>query len=100
VALNCVLDVDRDDFACHHGMADGWPTKLCAGYLAARSAPWETVKSIMFDLQAELASMGGPDEVRTAYDAWWSTVDPDRALDVYQLARLFERRRSRIEERT
>lgn len=90
-ALNCVLGIDSDAFACHHGMKEGWPTKLCSGYEAACAAPFEAVRTIMSDLCAELDGFTGPDTVRADYDAWWREADPEGRLDVYQLGRLFQK---------
>lgn len=92
VALDCVLGIDLDRFACHHGMKDGQPGKLCVGYIAARLAPWSFTKEVLATLAKEIAGIGdGPDEVRAAFDAWLSKVDPKREKDDYQLAREFSR---------
>ncbi len=92
MALNCVLGIEKDAFACHHGMSDGEPTRLCAGYLAARAAPFEIVRAIMADLSTEIDGFAGPDTIRADFDAWWAGVDPERTMDWYALARLFEKR--------
>ena len=90
-ALHCTIGTDPDDFACHHGMKDGEPTKLCVGYLIARTAPWETVKAVIAGLNTGLNSVDGPDEIRAKFDAWISEVDPDGAIDDYARARLYLR---------
>lgn len=64
VALNCVLGIDEDPFACHHGMKDGEPTKLCAGYMAAKLASYEFVRTTLIHLNERLDAMAGPDEIR------------------------------------
>ena len=88
VALNCVLRIDTDRFACHHGMKDGEPRRLCAGYIAAMLAPYSQVKEILAAFHKELADIEKqPDHVRAAFDKWLSLADPDRNLDVYQAAR-------------
>lgn len=88
VALNCVLRIDTDRFACHHGMKDGDPQRICAGYIAAMLAPFSQVKEILSAFNDELATIEGqPDDVRAAFDAWLSLADPDRRMDVYQAAR-------------
>lgn len=92
LALNCVLNVDPDDFACHHGMKDGEPTKLCAGYLASRVAPFRAVKGAIEALNNALAAQSGPDDVRAEFDAWWDEIDPQRTMDAYQLGRAWLRR--------
>lgn len=88
VALNCTLGIDPDRFACHHGMKDGTPTKLCVGWIAARLAPWSKVRELVSMLNEELAK-GDPevDEIRAGFDAWLHRVDPHGELDVYQVAR-------------
>lgn len=92
-ALHCALGSDPDPFGCHHGMADGQPTKLCAGYEAARRASFEDVRAIMERLKKRMDAMSGPDEVRIAYDVWAEQADPSHALNDYQLARLYEKQR-------
>lgn len=89
LALNCVLGVDPDDFACHHGMKDGQPTKLCAGYLAAKEAAYDDVIIIVQRVGEQLAEQSGPDEVREAFDVWWNDVDPSRVMDNYELGRAY-----------
>lgn len=88
-ALNCVLDIDTEDFACHHGMKDGRPTKLCAGYVTARLAPFQFTTDALAALVEKLKSVedSGPDEVRETFDAWLSSADPAGVMDVYQQAR-------------
>lgn len=89
VALNCVLKIDTDRFACHHSMKNGDPQRLCYGYVAAMLAPFSHVKEILAAFHEELAEIedGGPDEVRAAFDAWLKLADPERLMDVYQAAR-------------
>lgn len=96
LALNCVLGIDKDRFACHHGMKDGHPAKICVGYIAARLAPWSFTKEVLLAMQAELDRIDGShDEVRAAFDVWWGDADPKRELDVYQQARAFALRSQR-----
>lgn len=94
IALNCVLGVDKDRFACHHGMKDGEPKKLCVGYLAARLAPFSLVTQAMAALHADLGSFGDgdADPVREAFDAWLTEIDPESKMDVYQAARAWAKR--------
>lgn len=93
LALNCMLGIDKDRFACHHGMKNGEPSKICVGYIAARCAPWSFTKEVLIAMQAELDKIdGSPDEVRAAFDAWWGEADPQKELDVYQQARAFASR--------
>ncbi|SFL99921.1 hypothetical protein SAMN03159423_4812 [Bradyrhizobium sp. NFR13] len=88
VALNIVLRIDTDRFACHHGLKEGEPQKLCSGYVAAMLAPFGNVREILAAFHAELATVGEqPDDVRAAFDAWLNRADPERRLDVYQAAR-------------
>jgi hypothetical protein len=91
VALNTILGIDTDDFACHHGMEDGEPTRLCAGYIAALLAPFSVTKEALIKLGSRLDDSSGPDEVRAAFDAWLAEVDPDGKMDVYQLGRAYAR---------
>jgi len=92
-ALNCVLGVDPDEFACHHGMKEGQPVRYCAGYVAARRAPFPVIKAALSIAMGKLAAASGSDEVREAFDAWLAEVDPDNRMDDYQRARLYERAR-------
>ena len=92
VALNCVLGVDRDRFACHHGMEDGQPKKICVGYIAARIAPFSSVKEVMALLHSEMGEGDADDPVRAAFDAWLQEIDPEGKMDVYQVARAYQRR--------
>lgn len=87
VAFNCAIGIDKDDFACHHGMKDGEPQKLCAGYIAAKNAPFDAVKAETFRLLESLDNIGDGDGVRGAFDAWAARVDPDYKMDVYELGR-------------
>lgn len=95
LALDCLSGVDASSrFACHHGIdAEGEATRRCAGYEAALHAPrsFTTEKLIECFNQLE-AGWDGPDLIRADFDAWWKTVDPDRTMDVYQLARLYQAR--------
>jgi hypothetical protein len=91
MALNCVLGIDPAQFACHHGMKEGNPTKLCVGYLASLLAPFEVTKAVLLELTKRLDAQGGPDDVRAAFDAWFAEVDPAGEMDVYKVARLFSR---------
>jgi hypothetical protein len=94
IALNCTLGVDKDRFACHHGMRNGEPSKLCIGYLAAREAPFSLVKQIMQAFAKDLATISDDsDQVRSAFDVWAREVDPDGNLDCYALAREWGKRR-------
>lgn len=88
VALNIVLRIDTDRFACHHGLKEGEPQRLCAGYVAAMLAPFGNVKEVLAAFHAELEGVGEqPDDVRVAFDSWLNRADPERRLDVYQAAR-------------
>ena len=87
VALNCTLGIDPDRFACHHGMKDGEPSKLCVGWMAARLAPWSKVKELFGLLHQSLHDEPENDEVRAAFDAWLLKTDPDGKMDVYEVAR-------------
>ncbi len=92
VALDCVLGIDKDLFACHHGMKDGSPSKICVGYVAARLAPWSIMVEILNTLKADLDERPDTDEVRAAFDAWLDEVDPQRKMNDYELARAYTKR--------
>lgn len=95
MALDCVLGIDRDRFACHHGMKEGQPRKLCSGYVAAVLAPWSFTKEVIEAVTQEMdATKDSPDDVRAAFDAWRVETDPDGAMDVYQLARAYATRKA------
>lgn len=92
-AMNILAGADKDRFACHHGMKDGQPQKLCAGYIAASLAPFSYVKAGVEWLDARLAETADqPDEVRAAYQIWLAHEDPAGLLNDYQLARLYAKR--------
>lgn len=86
-ALDCVIGADDSDFGCHHGMKDGQPTKLCAGWLAAKRAPFPVLQSTLLTLAARLEGLTGEDAVRAEFDAWAAAADPDGKMDNYQWAR-------------
>jgi hypothetical protein len=94
-ALNCILDIDPAEFACHHGMKDGEPTRLCAGYIAARLAPFSFTKAALRELAEKLDAQEGPDQVRAEFDAWLAMVDPRGEKHDYVLAREYNRRSDR-----
>jgi hypothetical protein len=96
VAFKIVMGIDTDQFACHHGMKDGTPQKICAGYALAKLAPWSIIQAEGAKLRERMDAASGPDEVRSAFDAWLNEVDPDRKLDDYALARLFARDAGRL----
>lgn len=92
LAFNCALGIDKDRFACHHGMKDGQPAKLCVGYVAARLAPWSFTKEVITELGKTLDAIDGEgDDVRTAFDAWLSSCNPETNGDIYQIARKFNK---------
>ena len=93
-AFNCAIGVDPDRFACHHGMKDGQPQKLCAGYLAAKNAPFEVLKAETVKLQAALSDLGDGDNTRDEFDKWADEIDPEYKLDVYEISRRWARRSS------
>lgn len=96
VALDCALGIDKARFACHHDMKDGQPAKICVGYMAARLAPFSTVKEMLPALAADLAAHGEPvsDEVRVGFDRWLNEIDPEGKTDVYQVARAYQRQQA------
>ncbi len=94
-ALDIVLGIDTADFACHHGMKDGSPTKLCVGALLAKLVPFETVREHIGRLRDKLDAMSGDDQVRLAFDRWWRSVDPEMTMDAYELANAYARAEAR-----
>lgn len=100
MALNCVLRIDTDRFACHHGMKEGQPKQICAGYVAAMIAPFSLVREVLDAFNAEMETIkdGQPDDIRIAFDAWLAGVDPGRRMDVYEAARAYAKsKRTEIE---
>lgn len=90
-AFKCATGVDPSGFACHHGMKDGEATKICAGWLAAQLAEFETVKAICGDMVEALQARSEDDHdpIREAFDAWIAEVDPEGRLNDYQRGRLY-----------
>lgn len=88
-ALDIVLGIDR--FACHHGMKDGEPQKICVGYIAAMLAPFSQVMAILaaFHDELKLIDDDEPDGVRAAFDTWLALADPEQRMDVYEAARAY-----------
>lgn len=91
LALDIVLRIDTDDFACHHGMSDGRPTKLCVGAYLAKQVSFTEVRRVIGQLRDKLDAMSGTDEVRVTFDRWWDGVDPDKTMSVYELASAYAR---------
>lgn len=90
VALNCALRIGPDRFACHHGMKEGQPQKICSGYIAALLAPFSEVREVLSAFHDHLKLIeDSPDQVRSAFDAWLDHADPERRMDVYQAARAY-----------
>lgn len=90
-AYKCAIGVDDAPFGCHHGLSEGMPTRLCAGYAAARLAPFDAVKRISAEMAERIKDLPEHDHIRADFDAWWQAVDPDRKMDNYQLARAYSR---------
>jgi len=89
MALDCTLGTDTDRFACHHGMQDGQPTKVCNGYLAAQRAlrdesTWQKIHPIKSD---------DPDEIRAAFDVWYLEYQANGGSgdDIYKIARDYQK---------
>lgn len=91
IAFKCAIGVDPDPFGCHHGLHDGSPTKPCAGFVAARLAPYGLVKEVSERVARAVTECAGPDQIRAAYDAWLADADPNGEMDVYQIARAWLR---------
>lgn len=98
LAFNCTIGIDKDRFACHHGMKNGEPSRICAGYAAAVIAPWSSVQKVLVWLKEQVDALpkseaGARDEVRERYDQWLAGVDPDGKMSVYEIARAYLVRR-------
>jgi hypothetical protein len=105
VALHCAMGIDPDAFACHHGMErrpgqpsevsgdERWPTRLCAGWVAAQLAPYALTKAMVLALQEQLAELdtSAPDPVRVAFDAWVVTLPGYEDMDNYAIGRAYAR---------
>lgn len=91
VAFKCAVGADSSAFACHHGMKDGEPTKVCAGWLASQLVDFDVVKEITGRMAQALSARreGDPDPIREAFDAWIEQVDPTGTLNDYQRGRLY-----------
>lgn len=100
IAFKCAVGVDKGAFCCHHGLKEGQPTMVCAGWLAAQKAPFDTMKALTFQMNERLAAMDGTDPIREAYDAWLETIDPAVAQDTYARARAWLKHGRTISEVT
>jgi hypothetical protein len=90
LALDCVLGIDRDRFACHHDMKNGEPKRICFGYVAALLAPYSEVREIITALYEQLRGVDNTaDQVSAAFDTWLEGAAPERRMDVYELARQY-----------
>jgi hypothetical protein len=90
-AFHCTIGTDPAPFGCHHRMKDGTPTHMCAGYAAARLAPFEYVKAELEKTNARLADLPPDDKLRAEFDAWVATIDPDNRMDDYARSRAYAR---------
>lgn len=86
-AMDCVLRGEM--FGCHHGLEDGLPTRMCAGYASALHVGSDTIRADLIALKDEFAAMHGPDEVRSKFDEWIAGVDPEGQLNDYERAKLW-----------
>lgn len=93
-AMRCVLQIDKAHFGCHHGLdEDGNSTKLCAGYLLCRAAPFQDVKAAILagnTAVGEVCSEDG-DMTDPAFASWRAQHDPDDKLNDYQRAAAYRR---------
>jgi hypothetical protein len=81
-------------FYCHHGIKDGEPKRVCAGYMAAVEAPYRFAMKAIGEAHRQLLGLTDEvsDAIRADFDAWYAKVDPDGKMDSYQLARAYEMR--------
>ena len=97
VAMHCAIGTDPAPFGCHHGMLDGEPARVCAGWIAARQAPFESWQAALLTV-LDRPEDDGPDDVRDDFDHWWPTVDPEQRMDVYELGRAYALRARHAQE--
>ncbi len=99
VALDMVLLPDGE-FWCHHGLdADGEVKRLCAGYVAARLAPFDFTKGQLAAVAEQLDRIDQDevDIIRVAFDEWLASIDSDSKMtDIYEMGRAYERYRRSI----
>jgi hypothetical protein len=88
-ALKCLTGEDSADFACHYGMKNGQPVRLCAGFIAASRAPFDVFKSVLGTLAARMNNLPCEDAVRANFDAWTAEHDPDGKMDDYERSRRY-----------
>jgi hypothetical protein len=90
-AMNVVAGIDGDAFGCHHGMDDGQPTRPCINWLIATRASRNEVLAAIQSVVIPPNDDPENDPVGVYVTAWAQQHDPDRKLDSYQLARLWEK---------
>lgn len=98
-AVNCVVGIDDAMFGCHHGLKDGKPTKICAGYVLCMMAPAKERLAAVERAHHALKALGINDDDKTHdqdFLAWQHGHDPDRQLDDYQLARAYAKHRASL----
>lgn len=93
-AFRCSLSIDKDRFACHHGMKNGEPQRICVGYLASLLAPFSIAKEAVLAFHSDLQTLPEADPIREAFDAWLTEIDPDGKMDVYQVGRAWACRKA------
>lgn len=90
-AMHVLAGIDGDAFGCHHGMKEGEPTRPCAMWLAARRASRDELQAALGSVLIPLDDLPENDPVGVYVTTWADQHDPERKLDTYQLARLWER---------
>lgn len=98
-ALKCTMGTDPDPFGCHHGMKDGLPIKLCAGYYAAKHAfenRTPETEALILELSGILLDGTLVDTIRTDFDAWLMAIDPEGLMNNYQIARAYSSRKEKV----
>lgn len=90
-AMNVLAGTDGDAFGCHHGMDDGQPTRACVNWLIATRASRGEVLAAIQSVVIPPNDDPENDPVGTYVTKWAAEHDPERKLDSYQLARLWEK---------
>jgi hypothetical protein len=91
-AMNVLAGVDGDAFGCHHGMEDGQPRKACINWqIAAERASRDELLAAIQTVAMPMDDAPENDPVGQYVAKWAAEVDPERKMDAYQLARVWEK---------
>lgn len=90
-AMNVLARIDGDAFGCHHGLSESEPTRPCINWLIATRASKDEVLAAIQSVVIPPNDDPENDPVGTYAIKWAAEHDPERKLDSYQLARLWEK---------